>query len=221
MGSLVCFDVDGCLIDSDVPMMVALNEALFVLGMPHVELAQLRPHLGPPLLETLRGLLPELGLPTGQAEPLSAAYRQAYERASVEDVSVHAGIPELLTSLSGGGHELRVVSSKPPRYSEPILQEAELLGFFSSVHGPLGAETEPKDVTLARALQSSGLTTRVYLVGDTAADILAARANDAVSIAVTWGYATVENLKAARPDHLGATADDVRHIIEGTQGTSR
>lgn len=220
MGALVCFDVDGCLIDSDVPMMVALNEALSVLRMPPVELAQLRPHLGPPLIETMRALLSELGLPTDQAESLSAAYRQAYERTSMDNVAVHAGIPELLTRLRAEGHELRVVSSKPPRYSEPLLQTAELLPFFSSVHGPFGAETEPKDVTLARALQSSVLATRVYMVGDTEADILAARANDAVSIAVTWCYATVEALKAARPDHLAAIAEVVAHIIEGTQDTS-
>lgn len=220
MGALVCFDVDGCLIDSDVPMMAALNEALSVLGMPPVGLAQLQPHLGPPLLETLHGLLSDLGLPTVQAEALSVVYRQAYERTSLEDVSVHAGIPEMLARLRADGHELRVVSSKPPRYSEPLLQAAELLGFFSSVHGPLGAETEPKDVTLARALQRSSLATHVYMVGDTEADILAAEANDVVSIAVAWGYATVETLQAARPDHLAATADDVAGIIEATRHPS-
>lgn len=217
MTAVVCFDVDGCLIDSDIPMMAALNEALAEFGMPTVDLAQLRPHLGPPLIDTLRGLLSELGLPSTEAESLAATYRRAYARTSLEDVSVHAGIPELLSRLTGNGHEVRVVSSKPPRYSRPLLQAAGLLGFFTGVNGPLGAETEPKDLTLARALQDSSPETRAYMVGDTEADIMAARANDAVSIAVTWGYASTDTLQAARPDHLAPTAEAVAHAIQGTQ----
>ena len=214
MTALICFDVDGCLIDSDVPMMAALNEALFGFGLPMVELEQLRAHLGPPLVDTMRGLLADLHQPSGKAETLATAYRQAYARASVLNVSVHAGIPALLAELTADGHELLVVSSKPRRYSGPLLEAAGLASYFAGIYGPLGAETEPKQLTLARSLQQRPApTTTAYMVGDTEADIVAAHANGVMSIAVTWGYATLERLRAAGPDHLVTTPGQVAGIV--------
>lgn len=212
MGGLVCLDVDGCLIDSDRPMMAALNQALRSLDLPEVSLADLRPHLGPPLEVTLAGLLEALDADPGLREPLLQRYRGAYAPAAVAQATLYAGIEQALDRLAEDGHRLVVVSSKPPRYARPVLRAVGQLDRFAGVFGPLGAEREPKAETLARALgQVPGRAERIgaVVVGDTVQDVEAAAAHHIPAIAVTWGYGLASELAGARP---GAVIDSPEQL---------
>jgi phosphoglycolate phosphatase-like HAD superfamily hydrolase len=42
----------------------------------------------------------------------------------------------------------------------------------------------------------------VYVVGDSASDIRAAKESSVKSIAVSWGHQGINKLASARPDHL-------------------
>lgn len=56
----------------------------------------------------------------------------------------------------------------------------------------------------------------VAVIGDRIDDILAAHANDAVAIAVAWGYGTAEELAAGSADHLVTTVEElVRYVLDG------
>lgn len=210
---LVCVDVDGCLIDSDVPMLQALNDALESMSLKPVTLAEVRPHLGPPLLVTMERLLEAAGSDRGLAPELAERYRRAYETVSVTHVTVHLGMADALAALQAEGHDLAVVSSKPAAYSRPILHAAGLAELFDAVFGPEGEESEPKAWTLARARSRTGEPPTV-MVGDTVYDIAAAWANRVPCIAVSWGYGDADDLAAKRPVALIDTADELVGAIE-------
>lgn len=205
---LVCLDVDGCLIDSDRPMMAALNEALTSLGLPEVSLAEVRPHLGPPLITTLTGLLRVLDADTDLASVLARRYRRVYARTSVAEATTYPGIDGCLQRLADAGNRLVVVSSKPPRFARPVLQAVGQLDRFAGVYGPMGAETEPKAGTLARAVGDHAGCAAV-MVGDTVEDVEAARVNSLRSIAVSWGYGDPAALAASRPDALIGSPEEL------------
>lgn len=205
---LVCLDVDGCLIDSDVPILRALNDALESMELGIVTLDDVRPHLGPPLLVTLDRLLVASGAEGRLAPELARRYRQAYSSVSVTHAASHDGMREALAVLRAEGHALVVVSSKPAEYSRPVLEVAGLLELFDEVFGPEGEESEPKAWTLARALSRSGEPPAV-MVGDTAQDIAAARANRVPCVAVSWGYGDAAELRQLQPAALVDTAEDL------------
>lgn len=205
---LVCLDVDGCLVDSDRPMMTALNGALSSIGLPAVSLADVRPYLGPPLITTLSRLLAAIGAETDQAPTVARRYREIYARTSVEEAVTYPGIDRCLQALVEAECRLVVVSSKPARYSRPVLDAVGHRGRFAGIYGPAGAEIEPKAETLARARRDNPGFTAV-MVGDTVQDVQAARAANLYSIAVSWGYGVPADLAAARPDALIGSPEDL------------
>lgn len=182
-------------------MMTALNEALTSLRLPEVSLVDVRPHLGPPLITTLTRLLAAIGGDTALAQTVAQRYRAAYATISVAEAVAYPGIDRCLQSLADADSRLVVVSSKPPQFSRPVLDAVGQLHRFAGVYGPLSRETEPKAETLARALRDNPGCDAV-MVGDTVQDVEAARANDAYSIAVSWGYGDPADLAAATPDAL-------------------
>jgi phosphoglycolate phosphatase len=56
---------------------------------------------------------------------------------------------------------------------------------------------------------------RTIAIGDEARDIDAARQAGLAAGAVSWGYATIDLLRAHQPDYLFASMDDIRRAIVG------
>jgi phosphoglycolate phosphatase len=216
---VVCLDVDGCLIDSDVPMVRAMASALQAFAMSPMALSELRPHLGPPLVVTMESILTARGADPRQAADLAIRYRTAYAETSTTRVTVYDGMVDALDQLLEWGHRLVVVTSKPPAYSTPVLEAAGLLHRFDGVFGPLGDETEPKQVTLARALSQLGSESAV-VVGDTVQDVLAAHANGVACIAVTWGYGAVTDLEDVGADRVIDAPSDLPAAVDAVTGTA-
>ena len=73
-----------------------------------------------------------------------------------------------------------------------------------------GSLHHTKTALLRRLLEEQSLDpAATYMVGDRNFDIEAARANSVTSIAVTYGYATPEELESARPDYTCDAVEDL------------
>ena len=94
----VLFDLDGTIIDSEVPFTHSINYTLAAYGQPPRETSELRRYLGPPTHEAFSELL-------GPDEELVNAavqtYRAHYREHSGATTTVYDGIPELLRELHG------------------------------------------------------------------------------------------------------------------------
>ena len=193
-------------------MLEALNEALAAMSLRGIELQEVRPLLGSPLLATMAGLLRHLGGPHSLTVELAERYRVAYRSSSIRHAATYPGIPAAVRALSAAGHTLAVVSSKPARYSVPLLTEVGLHSWFDAVYGPVGREDEPKARTLARAIASHGQSPAV-MVGDTVADVVAAQQVGATVIAVLWGYGDRIDLAARRPDAIADNPSQLPSLL--------
>jgi phosphoglycolate phosphatase len=199
----VCFDLDGCLVDSTAPITAAVNVALVHLGLPEQDGDVLRPMIGPPLLEGFERLLPAVGGDEADALRAVAAYREVYPALSTSCTTVVPGIPEVLAALHSRARVV-VVTSKPAVFAGPIVEALGLDRWVGAVFGPaLEALTEPKAVQLRLALGHLGATPpQATMVGDRLHDVEAARAVGTRSIGVTWGAGSRAELELAAPDHL-------------------
>ncbi len=195
--AIVLFDVDGTLVDSRGPILTAHRTAFMSLGLEPPSETELWPLVGPPLRQTMTTLLAARQADPALVESVIGAYRLEYGPLSVSAAQSFPGVPELVLSLAQD-RRLGVVTSKPIFYAGPILEVLGLADMMEIMEGPDLAETEPKSVTLARALaklNSPGEPT--VLVGDRHHDIEAAATNHIAAIGVTWGFGSRDELELA------------------------
>jgi phosphoglycolate phosphatase len=193
------FDVDGCLVDSTVPIHVCLDAALSDFGLPPIPADQLDRHIGPPLQVTLTTLLTEMDEDPALLPLLMAAYRERYAHMSIDEARSYPGVPELIEALDEAGERLGVVTSKPRRFAVPILDALDLSQHFEVMFGPEETEAEPKTATLRRALAAVAPcdVASSLMIGDRHHDIDAAHNHGMSGIGVTWGFGSRTELETA------------------------
>jgi phosphoglycolate phosphatase len=191
----VIFDLDGVLVDSRAAISGAMNHALEANGFPRLAPAELYRFIGPPLGT---GFVELTGQPmeSDAVAACLAAYRERYAVTSLTETVVVDGIPGALDVLRRD-HRLAVATSKLRALAEPLLDALGLRDRFEVVAGPdLNARGEDKATTIAAALAALADDNAV-MIGDTAFDLVGARANGLPAIGVTWGIGTREELAAA------------------------
>ncbi|HXF26317.1 MAG TPA: HAD-IA family hydrolase, partial [Bryobacteraceae bacterium] len=124
----------------------------------------------------------------------------------------YPGVMEALECFQENGVRMAVLTNKPVRFSEGILDGLKLSGYFFRVYGgnsfdqkkphPIGIET------LLR--ESSEPPEHAMMVGDSAVDIRTARNAAIRACGVTYGFQP-ETLQAEPPDLL---VDDLRQLAE-------
>jgi len=215
---VICFDLDGCLVDSSVAIATAINAALDDLGLPEEAEARLYRFIGPPLEAAFSELLESIGADIELMPALIERYRKHYRIASRELTLIFAGIEPMLHALSRRAH-LAVVTTKAQPYADNIILGLGLSPYFQAgVFGPdLDATGEPKDVTLARALRTLQIKpedqARCAMVGDRAHDIEAGATLGLITVGVTWGIGSRAELGAAGADHLVDTPADLVELV--------
>jgi phosphoglycolate phosphatase len=222
---LVCFDLDGCLVDSDAAIFDAINHALRLRGLRERDPAELRPCVGPPLVTSMRRLLAEdgvdVGLTVGERAVVRAVedYRTRYREVGFDLTLPVEGVPAMLAALAarlGGTARIVVVTAKPTAVSEPLLTHVGLRDWFGAVHGvPLSPLVQEKAVTLAGALAERNLSGGdAVMIGDREHDVEAGRICGTRTIGVLWGAGERAELEAAGADRLAGHPSELEGILE-------
>jgi phosphoglycolate phosphatase len=204
----VLFDLDGTLTDSRPGIVRCIRFALAGLGRPCPPDDVLASFIGPPL----RGAFGAL-LDTASPEIIEEAmrlYRVRFADTGLFENEVYAGVTAMLAGARRLGTAF-VATSKPALYAERIVRHFGLGPHFARVYGSdLGGRFEDKTELLAHVLAMEGVAAaRAVMVGDRAADIIAARVNGLASIGVLWGYGTERELVEAGADALCAAPGDL------------
>lgn len=196
----VIFDLDGTLVDSLGDIADALNVALAGLGHPVHDRAAVATMVGDGAAALVRR-----AIPTGADEAaVLAAFKQRYGTHSVASTRPFDGVVELLDTLRGRDLPLAILSNKPHAMTLKVVEALFAVETFAHVLGQRDGVPAKPDPTAALALASQlGLDpTRCALVGDSEADIGAARQSGMYAVAVTWGFRPRAQLAAERPDAL-------------------
>jgi phosphoglycolate phosphatase len=193
----VLFDLDGVLADSRATITRSIVEALADLGYGDRRDDDLRPLIGPPMRLAFGELLghdPE----SDEIGAVIEAYRARYGTALLETTGF-PGMTEALDEIAAGGMRLGVATSKPLPFALQVLDVLGIRNRFEVIEGPRLDGTEPKTVTLERALRELG-PGAIALVGDRRYDVEAAKAHGLLAIGVAWGIGSREELTEAGVD---------------------
>ena len=211
MSRLVLFDLDGTLVDSAPGIWASVRAAAAALGLPRPTPDQLRAMVGPPLQD---GFATALGLRGADVDRAVTAYRAHYTAGAIFEVSVYAGIPELLARLAADGATLAVATSKPGPSAVRVLEHTGLLAHFSTVHGAtFDGTVRHKDQVVAAALAAHPEGRDPVLVGDRAQDVLGAAAHGLPCIGAGWGPAADGELADAGAATVAPTPADVPEAL--------
>lgn len=145
-----------------------------------------------------------------------AAYRDYYF-GNPTNVAAHDGIPELLAIFDEHDIPMGVVTQKISWGAIEELTGADILRHFQVVVGYDDTENhkpdpEPVFAALDRMAMDPGED--VYLVGDSPADVFAARNAGCRSVAALWGTLEAGLLRDASPDFEAEHPSKVFEILE-------
>jgi phosphoglycolate phosphatase len=204
----VAFDLDGTLIDTAPDLAAAANSMLLFLG-------------GRPLPEQRVAALIGAGVDTfvdrvleegRRASKLHAArqswarvfFRNRYEQHLFARGRVFPGVAQTLQVLENAALPLCCITNKESRFTLPLLEAAGLRERFAvTVCADRPEDRKPSPNMLLTACRQLGVgPANLLYVGDSPADIAAARAASCRVVAVTYGYSDYDVLAATRPDGL-------------------
>jgi len=214
---LLIFDLDGTLIDSKQDLANAVNAARRHMGRQPIEDERVYSYVGngaPTLIR--RALGQEASEETVQAAlDFFLAY---YKDHMLDHTTLYPGVREALDAFLAGGLKMSVLTNKPVRFSQLLVEGLGLGGHFFRVYGGNSFEQKtPAPAGVDRRLEDAGVKAgRALMVGDSDVDILTARNAGILACGVTYGFQP-ETLSAAPPDVL---VDDLRQLAAMLLGGS-
>lgn len=211
----VSFDLDGTLIDSAPDLAAAANAMLAALSMRTLPERRIAALIGDGIDALVLRLLTEsVDSPPAHAAQHSEAralFGRLYGQRLYERSRVYPGVPEGLHALSGAGLNLVCVTNKAAEFALPLLKAARLHQWFSFTLCP-GDDTDrkPSPKLLLAACACLGIRPAELLhVGDSCADVDAARAAGCSAVAVSYGYDHRGLLDDSKPDAVVGSLVDL------------
>lgn len=137
-------------------------------------------------------------------------YRQGFCQRS----QLYDGVANTLRALHQCHIPLAVVTNKPEKFIQPLLQHLHIHDYFSAcVGGDSLPEKKPHPLPLWHACEKlSASPERCLMVGDSRTDIDAARHARMPVAAVTFGYNHGEDISQCLPDFILETFDALLNV---------
>ena len=207
----ILFDLDGTLTDSGEGIMKSAVYALSHYGIPEPPEEVLRTIVGPPLSASFI----RLGVPEDKAAEAIELYRSRYIPIGRFENHPYEGIRELLVQLREDGHKLFVATSKPEWMAKEVLEYFDLAKYFTMI---CGASTDfsrnTKEAVIEHLLEECGAQEYAIMVGDTAYDVIGAKAHGIPCVGVSWGYGLEEDMEQAGAVAIAHTMDQLYALLK-------
>ena len=207
----VLFDLDGTVLDTAPDLLAAANALRLRRGLPLLPLKGFREQVSRGARAMLAVGLPEFAdMPAEIQAQIVDEFLSVYEREIHRDTLLFPGMKNLLDALEAKDIVAGIVTNKPIRMAERLLDAMDLSRRFPIVLGGDSLpERKPHPLPVLTACKRLSIDpSRVFFVGDDARDVQAGAAAGCVTVAVTWGYVDAERLP-----HWGADAI-IDHPVE-------
>ena len=211
MRPAILFDLDGTLIDSIELILGAARHAFVGFSGRAPTDEEWRAGIGRPLQTVLREYAPD----DAEAARLFARYREYQLEHHDRLVRPYAGIVEFVQWLADEGHPMALVTSKADWMAEKALV---LVGLDRLIPTIVGCDTcvnhKPHPEPVERALGLLGATrANAIFVGDSPHDVESGRAAGVMTVGVTWGAFTREEMERAGADVVIERVDELRALV--------
>ncbi|MFZ5910020.1 MAG: HAD family hydrolase [Chloroflexota bacterium] len=205
--SLILFDFDGVLADTLGDLLQFGQQACDALGVEHVAT---RADLDALEVMSFATYGRQMGVPESLVDEFVRLCIDQFNRKETPP-AMFDGLGEVVRQLSAE-HVIAVVTGNDSRAVQAFLAAHGLEAHVRVVFGLDAPGSKVEKIARARQLFAAGGET-VWMVGDSASDIRAAREAGVASIAVSWGHQGAYRLTRAGPDHLVHSPGELLALI--------
>jgi phosphoglycolate phosphatase len=213
---LIVFDLDGTLIDSRLDLADAANALIVERGGSRLPVDAIASMVGEGAPLLVRRALTAAALDADDPAALPR-FLELYDERLLVHTRLYEGTREALAALATRA-SLAILTNKPQRHTERILDGLGIAPFFTRViGGDTALPRKPDPAGLNDLMSRAGTTAEgTTMVGDSAIDLRTARAAGTRICLVRYGFGfrTVEG--DLRGDELIAeTPGDLPHLLNG------
>lgn len=212
MIKLLIYDLDGTLIDSCRDIANAVNWTLKEIGFKELSLKQISSFVGRGVTNLMTGVLKESLRQEGNSNEESKMdklleqsiklYRAHYGKHLLDETKLYPSVKTVLEHFKN--RKQAVITNKPEGFSNEILKGLKIDSYFFRVIGgdqkfPKKPAPEPvlEIVKSAQVHPDEGV-----LIGDSAIDVETGRNAKIKTIAVTYGFNSLDEIKHSGPDFI-------------------
>lgn|GEM_PF-459612 len=187
------FDLDGTLCDSRPGLVRSFQAAFSELDIKEERFDRF---LGTPLPEAFRSVVPTIG--DDDIQRGISAFRRTYESAGMFETPLYPGAVELLNAIRCDGCSVWLVTSKPQKYADRVLEFLNIRPYFHGVIGASLDERDTKTTLIKKALfVSRSAPSHCVMLGDRSYDVVGALENHVQPVGALWGYGSRTELEQA------------------------
>jgi phosphoglycolate phosphatase len=186
---LLIFDLDGTLIDSKLDLAASVNAARAHMDLDPIDNDVVYSYVGNGAPELIRRALGEMGTPENVQRALGF-FLTYYRDHKLDHTVLYPGVRDALDRLLGNNVAMAVLTNKPVRISQAIVEGLGLAAHFQRVYGgnsfeykkphPIGVDTLIAECQADRE--------RTIMVGDSSVDVQTARNARVTACGVSWGF---------------------------------
>jgi phosphoglycolate phosphatase len=192
------FDLDGTLIDSKLDLALSIDATLKHMGRASLPHELIYSYVGNGAAVLVRRALGDT-VTDAEADAGHRFFLAYYREHMLDNTVTYPGVREALEAL--GHHPMAVLTNKPVRFSEKILEGLRIASYFRCVYGGNSFETKKPDPeglnTILRAFKIE--PRQAMLVGDSDVDVRTARNAGVWACGVSYGLG-LESMRAHPPD---------------------
>ena len=186
---LIVFDLDGTLIDSRRDLADAANALVLEHGGRPLPVEDITAMVGEGAALLVRRALRAAGLASTEVEPALRRFLELYDERLLVHTVLYEGTREALAILATRA-PLAVLTNKPQRPTERILEGLDIARYFSTViGGDTALPRKPDPAGLESLIASAGtIAADTMMVGDSVIDLRTARAAGTRLCLVSYGF---------------------------------
>lgn len=210
---LIIFDLDGCMVHTQPDIALAFQNTAKAIADMDISLEFAGGLIGGGAKKAMERVFgadrPDL------VEPALKYFKASYVNNCCELSTAYPGVIETLEHFKGKV-KLAVATAKIRAATETILKKLGLFDYFDMlVCDEDMTKMKPDPECIHIILNKLNVQPeRAVMVGDMKTDVMAAKAANAGSVAVTYGYGKLEDIKSESPDYIVNDIRELQNIIE-------
>lgn len=217
MVKLCIFDLDGTLGDTRRSLICSVGKTLDEMGLPRITEEQCIRFVGNGARRLMEQTLQALGEDTdARIEEAMEVYGRIFDENCTQEICIYDGVEKLLRTLKECGVRLAVLSNKPHRQTQKVVEAMFGADVFSYVQGQredIPRKPDPAGIHLILDRFCVGREECLY-IGDSEVDIRTGKQAGVKTVGVSWGFRTKEELKAAGAEYIIDKAEEILQFVQ-------
>ncbi len=210
---LVIFDLDGTLVDSKRDLINSVNASREHMGLEHLDDDLVASYVGRGSHALIRSSLGEAAseADVARAHEFFLGY---YREHMLDFTTLYPGVRESLDTLKDAGRRMAILTNKPVRFSELMIERLGLSSHFFRIYGGNSFEQKkPHPIGIHQLCVESGASkVGTIMIGDSSVDIRTARNANVLSCGVTYGFQP-ESFQQEPPDIVVDRMEEITGML--------